>query len=328
MSETPLDSPVPFSLSRSARTVISVASLLAVLLALPRALALPEVAESVGYVLGVLMVMILLPLGAGWGHLKLGPNDHAGAQRTVSVTAVLLLAVRVVSMITARASEDPGATMSQAVREIEALRRSGDPAAQAKAADRAVEAFGAMAQVEGNEWMAEFTASLNALRAQHDSFHARLGAFMDGVDRPAAFDSREKIDARLELLRQAHDEGVALISRIEAWLVESEAKVKGPHREAFLTGLRRGWESQGRVGLQLRKVEVQMLESYREMFGLLREHLEQWQPDPAGGLRFAEGFPKDAFEAVLAKLEAANVEMERLDAQLERAAAASPDHAP
>ena len=91
MSETAESPPA----SQSARNVISVVALVALLLALPRALALPGQSETLGYLAAVLMMTVVLPLAAGWIRLKWRPNDHAGALRGVVVTALIMLGIRV-----------------------------------------------------------------------------------------------------------------------------------------------------------------------------------------------------------------------------------------
>ncbi|MDC0716723.1 hypothetical protein [Nannocystis bainbridge] len=72
---------------------------------------------------------------------------------------------------------------------------------------------------------------------------------MDGIDQYDRLDSREELDARLELLRQAHTEGAALEAKLEGWPAEVKAIVKGPDREEFLDGEREGgssWRSTSR----------------------------------------------------------------------------------
>ncbi|WP_434424636.1 hypothetical protein [Nannocystis pusilla] len=97
MSETVEPPPA----SQSARNVISAVALLALVLALPRALALPRQAETLGYLAAALMMTVVLPLAAGWIRLKWRPDDHAGAQRVVVVTALIMLGIRVVTFFSA-----------------------------------------------------------------------------------------------------------------------------------------------------------------------------------------------------------------------------------
>lgn len=99
MSETVESSERPAS--QSVRDVISVVALVAQLLALPRALALPRRAEALGYLAAVLVMTVVLPLAAGWIRLKWRPDDHAGARRVVVVTALIMLGVRVVTFFSA-----------------------------------------------------------------------------------------------------------------------------------------------------------------------------------------------------------------------------------
>lgn len=125
-------------------------------------------------------------------------------------------------------------------------------------------------------------------------------------------DSREELDARLELLRQAHTEGEALEAKLEGWPAEVKAIVKGPDREEFLDGERETWERRDRLVWHLRAAEVRMLEGYREQLELLRDHLGAWRPEPISVLEFDEGFPETAFVQAQHRVEVANEERRRL----------------
>jgi hypothetical protein len=301
MSEPPASSPETLSLPHSTQLVTSVVSLLAVVLTRPE--------SAVGHVMGALTVMVVVPLLAGWLRLQGRPHTLAGAQRLVLVAPLAMLVACATSTFGSGEPSETEARVSPAGREIEAPRRTSGPEAEGKAAEQA-------AQLDDHERMDEFGAGMRELRAQQVAFEARLLAATKGLEGPAELDSRAKIDARLELLRQAHGEGVALVARLK------EALAKGPDRQELRTGGPERWVTEGRLWLQLRESEVRRLAAYLEMYGLLREHFDL-RKRGLDGSEFAEGFPLAAFEAVLGRIGAEIEIEERLDAEIQRARAAT-----
>ncbi len=326
MTEATAPPRVQFELSMSARVAMALAAALTIPLALPSALALPETAEQVGYVVGALSITIAGPLLVGWISFRRNPG--ADVTRVVVITALVLVVVRVLpalavleANVTPAADGEPAsgprAALHEAQREFDAARIGGDDQASMRAAGKAIDAFGAIADGDGRESMVWFGQRVRAVQAQHESFNRRLEAFLAGVDQPAEFDTAAEIDARIEQLRVAHEEGMVLVAAIKAFPVEVESRLGDPADLEHLAAFQRGFRKHGAIGLQLRECEVRFLEGYRELLTLLRTHIGQWTMDQERGIAFTQAVSDDqraAIDHTFAILEREQVEMQRLDA--------------
>lgn len=238
-----------FELSMSARVAMAVAAALTIPLALPSALALAETAEQVGYVVGALSITVAGPPLVGWISFRRNPG--ADVTRVVVIAALVLVAVGVLPALAALEANvartgdgypasGPRAALHEAQREFDAARIGGDDQASMRAAGKAIDAFGAIADGDGRESMVWFGQRVRAVQAQHESFSRSLEAFLAGVDQPAEFDTAAEIDARRSCCDLLARVGVAR-GRGAAERVDEALAGDGPPHVGDVNGDGRGY---------------------------------------------------------------------------------------
>lgn len=169
----------------AARVAMAWAAVLTIPLVLPLALALPETAGQVGYVVGALSIAIAGPLLVDWISFRRNPD--ADVTLVVVITALVLVVVRVLPALAALEANVTGAgdgepasgsraALHEAQWEFDAARIGGDDQASMRAAGKATDAFGAMADGDGRESIVWFGQRVRVLQAQHESFSRRLEA--------------------------------------------------------------------------------------------------------------------------------------------------------
>jgi hypothetical protein len=305
----------PFEAPPVARAVISVCALLGLAALWSKAMAMPERAGGIGYLLGALTLAVVAPLTLVWLLTRRDPgNRHA--QPAMIVVAVFILLSNVAASLRTDLP-DPVAAFRAAAKQAEVLRTGDDPRAYEKAVERTIDAFVVMARHDGRPSFNHLADTVQSLTLKLSAYRTRADAFMDGIDRPADLDSVAKIDARLEQQRLADVEGTILIAAYKDLPATVEAGLQGPDRDEMLAAFMRGYERRTTVSLQIIESELRTMDGYRRMLTVLRDNFGRWGHHTEHGLVFADDFPeaaRDEFDAALAALTKENAELERLDA--------------